>query len=701
MSDINSEKYWDDRFKDDWDENQGNKQSVFFADLALEMLPEWFFEHMRENKLSLCDWGCAEGDGTNVVADTLEDNPIEGIDFSETAIETANRRYKKKNLSFHAIDLLTKPSKKKYDVVFSSNVFEHFHNTWEVFETVSGYAEKLFVMMVPFNEDRKKLIPEHFHGFKSNEFHLTDDKWSIVHFSVKDTSQLPETYWGGQQAVIIFARNEYVKNLNLNFSEINLQADIQVKTESKLASLSDQLKEVKAHNSYLQDEVNKRDQEIGDLKNHVNTLWEHLHSRRFRLADSMYGKLTRLAPAKSIRRKVLRNSYYVASLVKKNSKARIDLATRHDLIKFKRKLEALVQEHKGPVIVYLSMPWENVMRQRPHHLAEQLANQGYLVVYIDEETTSPRILSQHLAIANGDWVFEIIEKRSNSERYFMLPAGHRKPLSEVEAILNKGFELIYEYIDELDETISGDIRIQKEVFDNLEGLKPALILASAKKLYDQLRRRFKNDTLLLNSNAVDVTHFDVGVERHAEDAPSDIKNILELGKPIVGYYGAMAPWLDYDMLNEIAAKRQDLSFVYIGVNYNGGLDKLKSLPNVFFLGPKSYLILPDYSYWFDCATIPFKHGDIAQSTSPVKLFEYMAMGIPTVCTRDLKECEGYKYVYMSSSAVEFESNIDKAIRAKNTQKAKLKLLDQAGKNTWQSRAEDIAEFLSSSRRLGS
>lgn len=39
MSDMNSKEYWDGRFKGDWAENNGRRQSRFFAGLAVSVFP--------------------------------------------------------------------------------------------------------------------------------------------------------------------------------------------------------------------------------------------------------------------------------------------------------------------------------------------------------------------------------------------------------------------------------------------------------------------------------------------------------------------------------------------------------------------------------------------------------------------------------------------------------------------------------------
>ena len=71
----------------------------------------------------------------------------------------------------------------------------------------------------------------------------------------------------------------------------------------------------------------------------------------------------------------------------------------------------------------------------------------------------------------------------------------------------------------------------------------------------------------------------------------------------------------------------------------------------------------------------------------------MAAGLPTVCTRDLQECKGYEFVYMSKDDEEFEKNIAKAIKDYENLDNRKKLLAQAEENTWAKRVQVIDENL--------
>jgi len=343
------------------------------------------------------------------------------------------------------------------------------------------------------------------------------------------------------------------------------------------------------------------------------------------------------------------------------------------------------------LVVFESMQWFGGLQQRPHHLARLLADKGTTVIYVDPSLSAPVKVSDNLFVLGNDW--KSLAKKMTSIKYYWLFSTANSTPEYIQELKREGFEIVYDYIDDIDEAIAEHVGVQRAVFNGLPDINPTLAIASATNLQKQLIEKLNRSEVLLAQNAVDMNHFNTDLSYSADSAPDDLRPILELKKPIIGFYGAIAPWLDYELINSVSKERNDLEFVFIGVDYNGGLDSLELGPNVHFLGPKEYQKLPEYSYWFDVATIPFKLGDIAKSTSPVKLFEYMAMGLPTVCTNDLNECRGYDYVYMSKDKDQYISNLLKAVKAKSETDASKSLKVSAERNTWQARVDDIIHLM--------
>lgn len=373
---------------------------------------------------------------------------------------------------------------------------------------------------------------------------------------------------------------------------------------------------------------------------------------------------------------------------------------------FKRFLD-LYSGAKDICLVFDAIPFDIVQFMRPQQLAMQFAKLGHLVFYTDEHCLTCKKITVNLYRVNPQW---ILDKRVQSSKtcYYLnaLISNHetnslfdqhqknvqKQKLSDCNQLqsTNNNFHVIYDLPDEIHPDISGNVSVQLERYNNLEKISPTLIVATAKNLYDSMAARFPAERVLLNQNGVVLEDWLV---KNDAQIPDDLAKIVAEKRPIVGYHGSMAPWLNYDLLDALHQQRPEYNFVYIGIDYGGALKKLKIRNNVYFLGPKNYDILASYGVHFDCCIIPFLEGEIAKATSPVKLFEYMAMKKPVVVTKDLQECYGYEGVLVSQSSDEFIKNVDKAIQLGKDQDLQDKLYHYAQQNTWEKRARDIVTRL--------
>jgi hypothetical protein len=174
----------------------------------------------------------------------------------------------------------------------------------------------------------------------------------------------------------------------------------------------------------------------------------------------------------------------------------------------------------------------------------------------------------------------------------------------------------------------------------------------------------------------------------SDRVPGDLEPILAGGKPLIGYYGALAKWLDYDLIHFACDACKDFNFVFIGPKIDPSSEKLQRRDNLFLLGPKKYEDLKYYLRRFDVATIPFQVNRVTNSTSPVKLFEYMAGGKPIVTT-DMKECRKFQSVLISATFEDYVNNLRRALTLRQAPQYLELLKREAEENSWASRVDTV------------
>lgn len=345
-------------------------------------------------------------------------------------------------------------------------------------------------------------------------------------------------------------------------------------------------------------------------------------------------------------------------------------------------LEIMKKPEYKNILIMDTIPWGTAFKQRPHQLAEYFSKYYDIVIY--------KLNGQKKVIKYGDNIMlcpKLKFKKFKNKKitYYIDSINETRDVRFLKKLKRYGYKIVYDYIDEFSNKICRTRR-PYAVYRNLEKIKPEVIIAAADKLYKDVEKRFDKNKLVLAKNGVCVQDF---VNPSKDFIPKDIKPILEQGKPIVGYYGVISRWLDYHLLSKAAQECPNYNFVYIGKDSQMQVKKLKMHENVYFLGRKEYNELSDYAQFFDCCIIPFKKGKIAKATSPVKLFEYMALRKPIVCTRDLHECKGYEGVLVAQNDEEFIKDLSIAIEMEKKPEIKEKLFNYAQENSWESRANSI------------
>jgi glycosyltransferase involved in cell wall biosynthesis len=232
------------------------------------------------------------------------------------------------------------------------------------------------------------------------------------------------------------------------------------------------------------------------------------------------------------------------------------------------------------------------------------------------------------------------------------------------------------------------VRMEQELFS-----RAGLSLTSARELF--LRKKELAPDLQVVLNGADVEHFrsalDPGLTVPPELAP--------FPRPVIGYIGAVSPWLDQDFLAAAARTHPDWSVVIIGP-VDTDTSALTGFPNIHLLGHRDYRQLPSYLKGFDATVIPFRVNELTRGVNPVKLYEYLAAGKPVVSS-DLPEVRAFgEMVSLARTPGEFVQTLEEELAGDSPGKATARL-EVARQHSWEARAGAVEKQIERRRGRGS
>lgn len=356
-----------------------------------------------------------------------------------------------------------------------------------------------------------------------------------------------------------------------------------------------------------------------------------------------------------------------------------------------KEFDAIIKENLSKKIIFFDFfpGWTGLMFQRPHHMAMQFAENNYLYFYYDPHIIGFKKIQDGLYLTNR---YDLFAQMKGIVFHLYSADLPLRGIDYVNKIENNEQFVLYEYIDDLSltEKYKKDTRYLNLHNDLLKN-EYTLVAATADLLYKEAEEKCVN-LPILSPNAVTLERFKNFKKENV--VPDEITELVEKNRPIIGYFGALSSWFDYELLKKCLRDRPQYEFLLFGVNTEKEIVKLieEEFSNITILPTVEYDKLPIFSSYFDVAMLPFKLNEITLATSPVKIFEYMAQGHPIVSTA-LPECRKYKAIFVSETYDEFLNNLDKALTKKNDPQYIQLLLETAKENTWKARFFDIKEAL--------
>lgn len=313
--------------------------------------------------------------------------------------------------------------------------------------------------------------------------------------------------------------------------------------------------------------------------------------------------------------------------------------------------------------------------QRPQQLMKSFSELDVPAYYINNPSPQSGVQSGIERLNENFYLFNNVDpgpflQNINPVVYYT-SAAQTDSLSKYNPAL-----VVFDSVDEPSEEFKGWAPYYHKALSNAD-----VVLTTSDKLFNVASQ--VNPHTFLVPNGCDYDHF----SNRIYGPPVDIAN---LPRPIIGYIGVVATWVDLNLIVKVADQYPDYSIVVVGPLYN--VTDVPQRPNIHWLGFRDYEVLPAYAQNFDVGIIPFRVSSMIEAVNPIKMWEYMATGMPIVTTPMPEVRKFDDVVLVSDTDEEFVLNISRAIYG-DTEDNRNKRIVLARENSWRVRAQLVIEII--------
>jgi polysaccharide pyruvyl transferase WcaK-like protein/glycosyltransferase involved in cell wall biosynthesis len=442
----------------------------------------------------------------------------------------------------------------------------------------------------------------------------------------------------------------------------------------------------------------------------ARTLAGYEHSTAFRLVRALWRASGALAPAGSRRRALLAGSRPApappaisasgpAAAPEREPARPAEPAARAagpppSAAQVRGELAEFARRHRGAALVAAFASGTQLVGsegQRPMHLVRELAARGVPVVYgywrwsTDEWCPQDRVAEGILQLPLDLLAAtpSLLDGLGAGRRLLFLELPHPDLFTLLAHANATGWLTVYDVLDDWSEFYRvGQAIWYDEPFEThlLRGVDAVFAVNGA--LAERVRRLGRGE-VEVNGNGV-----------RPEIAAVDQVRPLARGEVTVGYFGHLTPaWFDWRLVAECARRRPTWRFHLVGY---GGPDDGAALPdNVALLGKQPPAALAGFAANWDVAIVPFVPGALAAAADPIKVYEYLAMGLPVVVT-------GVTPPPGAEHLVQRVAGVDELLSALERAAALPRDADErrafAASCTWQRRLDQLLESLAAGRQ---
>jgi len=188
---------------------------------------------------------------------------------------------------------------------------------------------------------------------------------------------------------------------------------------------------------------------------------------------------------------------------------------------------------------------------------------------------------------------------------------------------------------------------------------------------------------------VEVVHNGV----HFSDFNNHINNVMLKGTSTVGYTGSIDNRIDIGLLEPVVSSLPDINFLFTGKIFDQRVpDRLMRYPNVKFQRPVLPKDVPRVQSTLQAGMVPYLRNPLTAAIYPLKVNEYLAMGLPVIMTPFASVGEADGVVYTAADSQAFRQSILLALK-ENSPDLKSKRIAVAKNADWGTRVQKLEQLI--------
>lgn len=362
---------------------------------------------------------------------------------------------------------------------------------------------------------------------------------------------------------------------------------------------------------------------------------------------------------------------------------------------------------KKKILYMMHIDW-NWIKQRPQFLAEELQSEFDVTLFYQKAYRTKGLTKDKHSIINT-FKFFAVPFKGRSSILFML----NKFIVKLQIIVLNLFntydfiwithpslyaylpkncksKIIYDCMDDALEfpKIKNNLKMNN-MFFNLENelcVSSSKIFATSLYLKEKLISRYK-----LEENKIDVINNGINLENlKLNPLPDKIKSKFKSDMTNIVYIGTISEWFNFNVIFLTLKKFTNINFLLFGPTE---VD-IPHHQNILYCGSINHEYVFSVMHEANLLIMPFKVNELIKSVNPVKAYEYIFSGKPSLIVEydETKKFKDYLYLYKNDE--DFVEKVDMILfTQENIEGSKVKKDAFIKNSSWDIKAKEISSIL--------